>query len=82
MNTDVLANFKVGKSDISYRYYNIKTTKEMEQYIKETCPEIIYNEQFMDILVSYEFGKLIELKTNLMKLKDTEETAKDVQSSA
>jgi protein-arginine kinase activator protein McsA len=62
-------NFKVPNTDFTLRYWNISNTREMEEYIKETCPEIAYNQQYIDLLVKYEFEQLVKAKMERMKLQ-------------
>ena len=89
MNAGILSGYKVGKSEVTYRYWNIKNTEEMEEYIREVCPEIVYNEAMMGLLVKYEFQKLLEIKMKGLKVQEEPskieeiiEEAKDIQYSA
>lgn len=49
------------------RWLDIKNTMEMEEYIKSTIPQMIYNDEFLNQLVQIEFEKLIEYKKNMSK---------------
>jgi len=48
------------------KWLSIKNSEEMKLYIKETIPEMIYNDEFLESLVRLEFYKLIQYKKNLL----------------
>ena len=50
------------------RWWNIKNHDEMREYVRETIPEMIYNDEFLEMLVEIQMKTLIEERLRLMAL--------------
>lgn len=50
------------------RWWNIKNHEEMRQYIQETIPHLVYNEQFLELLTDIEMRSLIQERMKRMAM--------------
>jgi hypothetical protein len=69
MDYNPLSNFKIGGTQIPVSYFNIKNHNEMSKWIQHTIPQMIYSEEFLEILTDIEMSNLIRLRLEREKAK-------------
>lgn len=60
-------NFEIQKG-LSLKLWSIKNHDEMRQYIIETCPQLCFNNEFIDKLATLQMEQLVQKKLELMRL--------------
>jgi hypothetical protein len=50
-----------------HRWWKIKNHDEMRDYIRDTVPEMIYNDTFLEVLTQIEMERLVEERMRLQK---------------
>lgn len=66
---DIINNYHFGDKPKG-RWWNIKNHEEMRQYIQETIPNLVYNEQFLELLTDIEMRSLIQERLKRMAMNN------------
>lgn len=66
---ELINNYHFGDKPMG-RWWNIKNHEEMRQYIQETIPHLVYNDQFLELLTDIEMRSLIQERIKRMAMNN------------